>query len=116
MPAAKPELVDARTQFRNHLIDSAEATFEAILGRDARLVLSYHIPSSLIGDDPRRFHERLCALVKGPAGTLEYLVVKEVYERLGVRFLENGPLDFLKSIQEAKMVAMKAYKVEAGGD
>ncbi len=69
--------------------------------------LVYHIPIDSITEEPDKFHEKLKTLLGTGASTLEFLVAKELYRRMGFKFNEEEDFDFVRCVGKAKEMAMK---------
>lgn len=79
-----------------------------VLGEGGKRALVYYIPIENITNEPRAFHEKLTSILKAGAPTLEYIVAKELYRRMGFPFNEQEQFDFVKCVEEVKKMAAKS--------
>ncbi len=96
-----------KTEFVEFFRESVHDTLKNILGEMgmqsvvALLQLDEHL------HDPRELHEtfhgRLYPIVKEGVVTLERAIAKELYRRVGLRYEEEPPFDFVKCVARAKM-------------
>lgn len=74
------------------------------LGESSAQAILFHLGLLQYVKKPREFHDNLCYLLKGtqPAITIERMIVKELYGKVGRPFLESGKFDFEEQIRMVK--------------
>ncbi len=96
-----------RVEFGETLVSCVISTVTDVLGAFGGNALFYHIPIDSITTDPDRFHRKLNTLLGTGASTIEYLVAKELYRRMGFMFDAEEDFDFVRCVEKVKEMAMK---------
>ena len=87
--------------FEGILYDSILEGMRNLLGEECMKVALYHLRLSLY-TPPQELHEKLVKIFKGGAITIERIIVKEMYSKTGLPYVETAPFDFVKHCELAK--------------
>ncbi len=104
-----------RVEFGEVLMSCVISTVTDVLGAFGGHALFYHIPIDSIKRDPDSFHQKLKTLLGTGASTIEYLVAKELYRRMGLMFIEKEDFDFVRCVEKVKEMTMKKSPPEELG-
>ncbi len=96
-----------RVEFDERLMSCIINSVTDVLGAFGGHALVYHIPIDTIKTDPDKFHQKLKTLLGTGASTIEYLVAKELYRRMGFMFSQEEDFDFVRCVEKAKEMATK---------
>ncbi len=114
-PGSMSSTTRLRVEFDETLVSCVISSVTDVLGAFGGHALVYHIPMDTIKTDPEMFHEKLKTLLGTGASTIEYLVAKELYRRMGFMFSEDEDFDFVRCVAKAKEMAMeKSPSAETG--
>ena len=101
MSTSKKDKLSQEDKLRELVGASVTESIRDALGDSAMEALTYYIQPDLLISSPKEFHQKLKEIIKDAAPTLEYLIVKDLSERLGVQ-PRSGTSDLEGIIQIAK--------------
>jgi hypothetical protein len=82
--------------------DCVKEALTDVLGRSATEAVLYHLRLSGKLDDPEELHQRLYALFKEGADTLERAIVKQVAQACNLEFERGRQFDFLEYMDRVR--------------
>jgi hypothetical protein len=94
-----------------------DGSMRAVLGEEARKATLFHLQVPDYEKHPKEFHVHLGVMFKQGAQVIEKVIVRDVYNRLDLRFDEDGNFDYENSMKFASKEAYKRqseWKEEAG--
>jgi hypothetical protein len=80
------------------------------LGETGMKAVLFNIELGQYIDDPREFHANLYAIFNQGAFSLEKAIVKELFRRLNLTYVENRTFDFARQVSQARELSMKTRK------
>ncbi|HEV2139002.1 MAG TPA: hypothetical protein VGR53_09170 [Nitrososphaerales archaeon] len=93
---------------------SVEQSIRDVLGAEAMKTLIFHVPPELLITSPLEYRERLVAIVKNGAPTLEYLILKDLSEHLGIR-LGKDSSDVVMFMKRVRDMILSGQALRPGG-
>ncbi|MGD0319652.1 MAG: hypothetical protein ABSB56_08150 [Nitrososphaerales archaeon] len=108
MSTSKKDRLSREEKLRELVRASVTESIRDALGDSAMKALTYYVQPDLLISSPREFHQTLEKIIKDATPTLEYLIVKDLSERLGVQ-PRLGASDLEGIIQMAKEAMLDGY-------
>jgi hypothetical protein len=84
-----------------------DGSMRAVLGEEARKATLFHLQVPDYEKHPKEFHVHLGVMFKLGAPVIEKVIVRDVYNRLDLRFDEDGHFDYENSMKFAFKEASK---------
>lgn len=78
-----------------------DASMRDVLGEEARKATLFHLKVPDYEQHPKEFHVHIGVIFKQGASVIEKVIVRDVYNRLDMRFDENGKFDYEHSMKFA---------------
>ena len=78
-----------------------DASMRDLLGEEARQASMFHLQVPDYEQRPKEFHVHLGVMFKQGAAVIEKVIVKDVYNRLDMRYDEDGKFDYEHSMKFA---------------
>ena len=83
-----------------------------LLGKSGADSVAFHLGLEKVSGNPAAFHDGLTSMLGGPAAVIETMIIKSLYNKLGLWFNEAEGFDFVKLTSEARATGLA---VVAGG-
>jgi hypothetical protein len=87
--------------------ETIDGSMRAVLGEEARKATLFHLQVPDYEKHPKEFHVHLGVMFKQGASVIEKVIVRDVYNRLDMRFDEDGKFDYENSMKFAVKEASK---------
>jgi hypothetical protein len=87
--------------------ETIDGSMRAVLGEEARKATLFHLQVPDYEKHPKEFHVHLGVMFKQGAQVIEKVIVRDVYNRLDMRFDEDGNFDYENSMKFAVKEASK---------
>jgi len=104
-------LKERHEPFEDILYDSILEGMRNLIGEECMKVALYHLQLTRY-TPPQEFHEKFVKIFKEGAVTIEKVIVKEMYSRIGLTYVEMVPFDFIKYCELAKNLITKSENVK----
>ena len=85
--------------------ESVMTSIEDLLSRDAMEALVSYVPPRLVVNSPQEFHSKLAEILHDGAEILEYLVLKDLAERLGIQAPTEDNVDIVDFMERGRAAA-----------
>jgi len=86
---------------------SIDGSMRDILGEEARKATMFHLKVPDYERHPGEFHVHIGAIFMQGASVIEKVIVRDVYDKLDLRFDEDGKIDYVNSMTLALKEASK---------
>jgi len=80
-----------------------------LLGEDGRKATLFHLQVPDYEKHPKEFHVHLGVVFKQSASVLERVIIKDVYNKLDLRYDDDGKIDYEHSMKFAFSEASKRH-------
>src|SRR2546426_5714667 len=94
-------LLREEENFRSLVRDSVLNSYKGLFGESIVKALAFYAPPELAATSPQEFHEKLRGVVKDGASTLEFIIMKDLSECLGLQSRKEDE-DLQDFIQRAR--------------
>jgi|GEM_PF-3095662 len=112
---ASRELRRAPEAFEDILYYSILEGMRNLLGEECMRAALYHLRFTRY-TSPQEFHEKLVKVFKEGAITIERIIVKEMYSRIDLPYVETAQFDFIQYCELAKSLITKGENVKLWKD
>jgi len=89
------------------LKESIDGSMRDLLGEDGRKATLFHLQVPEYESHPKEFHVHLGVVFKQGASVIEKVIVRDVYNKLDLRFDDDGTIDYERSMKFAFSEASK---------
>ena len=88
--------------FRTVVKESVRNSIQDLLSKDAMEALVSFVPPDLLATSPSDFHTKLSEILHDGAEILEYLVLKDLAERLGIKPPAEDDFDIVEFMRQGR--------------
>jgi len=95
--------------FRAVVRESLMTSIGDLLGQDAMEALVSYVPPELLVTSPQDFHSKLAGILHSGAEILEYLIVKDLAERLGIQAPNEHSVNLAEFVERGRDAALDGH-------
>lgn len=96
---------DAMSEAAALVRQSIEQSMKDLLGEDGAKATFFHLGMTDYDNKTKEFHVRMCTLFRGGTPTVERMIVKDLFNKLDIPFVEGDDQNYEKSVEYAMKVA-----------
>jgi hypothetical protein len=108
--------VQQEEDFKMIVQDSVMTSIADLLSADAMQALVSYVPPELLVTSPEEFHSRLSTILHDGAEILEYLILKDLAGRLGIRPPDEDGVNIIEFMEKGRAAALGEKMESPKGD